>query len=97
MNEAVVFKRRNKIKKDVVITSNVLLCAYKTLSDGAKITYQVIEGYDWEDKETKTSKGYVFPATETLARMRDTAEQTIRRHIKELVEAKLLTRARRRN
>ncbi len=80
-----------------MITSNVLLCAYKHLSDGAKITYQVIDGYDWEDKETKTSKGYAFPATETLAEMRDTSIRSIERHIKELVEVKLLTRVRHRN
>jgi len=79
-----------------VITSNVLLCSYKALTDGAKITYQVIDGYDWEDKESKTSKGYVFPATATLAEMRDTSIRSIERHIKELAEVKLLTRVRQR-
>jgi hypothetical protein len=65
------------------------------LSGEAKITFQVIESFDWEDKETGDSKGVVFPAIKTLAEIRDTSERTIYRHIKDLEEAKLLTRQRR--
>jgi hypothetical protein len=97
MNEALIFKRRNRLKRHFVSTSNVLLYCYENLSDAAKITFQVIDSFDWEDKETDDSKGYVFPAAETIAKLRRTSERTIRRHILELLEAKLLTRIRRRN
>lgn len=93
--EEVIFKRRNRLKKHFVNTSNVLLYGYTTVSDAAKITYQVIDGFDWEDKETGDSKGYVFPATDTLAKIRSTTARTIRRHISELEQAGLLTRKRR--
>lgn len=75
--------------------SKVLLYGYTSLSDGAKITFQVIDGYDWEDKDTGDSKGYVFPAVETLAQIRNTSVRTIQRHMLELIQAKLLTRIRR--
>ncbi len=96
MEEAVIFQRRNRLKKHFVNTSNVLLYGYQTLSDAAKITYQVIDGFDWESKDTGASKGYVFPAVETLAKIRHTTDRTIRRHINELVDVKLLSRQRRR-
>lgn len=97
MNENFVFQRRNRLKKHFVNTSNVLLYCYEALSDAAKITFQVIDGFDWEDHETGESKGYVYPAVETLANIRKTSVRTIQRHILELIEAKLLTRLRRRN
>jgi DNA-binding transcriptional regulator YhcF (GntR family) len=96
MEEALIFQRRNRLKKHFVTTSNVLLYGYVNLSDAAKITYQVIDGFDWESKETGDSKGYAFPAVETLASIRHTTMRTIQRHIQELEAAKLLTRQRRR-
>lgn len=92
-----VFQRRNRLKQHFVNTSKVLLYSYKSLSDGAKITYQLIDGYDWEDKETGDSKGYVYPAVETLAAIRGLSKRTIERHISELESVKLLTRQQRRN
>jgi hypothetical protein len=97
MNDPIIFRRRNRIKNDIVITSKVLLYGYKSLSDGAKLTYQVIDGFDWEDKQTKTSKGLAFPATETLALIRNASVRTIERHLKELEKVNLLNRTRRRN
>src|SRR5215204_2021998 len=97
MNESFIFKRRNRLKKHFVNVSNVLLYGYKALSDAAKITYQVIEGFDWEDKETGDSKGFVFPSIETISDIRNAAKRTIFRHIKELEKVGLLTRVRRRN
>src|ERR1035437_9969717 len=97
MQEEVVFKRRNRLKKHFVNVSNVLLYGYKALSDAAKITYQVIEGFDWEDKETGDSKGFVFPSIEKIAEIRNAAKRTIFRHIQELEKVLLLTRVRRRN
>ena len=82
MAEDIIFKRRNRLKKHFVPTSNVLLYCYRTVSDAAKITYQVIDSFDWESKETGDSKGYVFPATETLATIRNMSERTIQRHIR---------------
>ncbi len=93
--EAIIFQRRNRLKRHFVNTSNVLLYGYKLLSAEAKITYQVIDSFDWEDKETGESKGYVYPAIETLAEIRNTSTRTIHRHIKELEKVKLLTRQRR--
>lgn len=95
MTEDIIFKRRNKLRKHFVNTSNVLLYEYKKLSSEAKITFQVIESFDWEDKETGDSKGYVFPAIVTLADIRGTSERTIYRHIKDLEIVGLLTRQRR--
>ena len=97
MPEEIIFRRRNRIKNDVVITSKVLLYGYAHVSDAAKITYQVIDGFDWEDKATKASKGCAWPASETLANIRKTTVRTIERHIKELEQSQLLTRVRRRN
>lgn len=94
--DAVIFQRRNRLKRHFVNTSNVLLYGYQGVSDAAKITYQVIDGFDWESKETGDSKGYVFPAVETLATIRRTTVRTIQRHLKELEAATLLTRQRRR-
>ena len=51
MKEKIVFKRRNRLKKHFVNTSNVLLYGYQNVSDAAKITFQVIDGFDWENKE----------------------------------------------
>src|SRR5215216_1517554 len=93
--DAVIFQRRNRLKRHFVTTSNVLLYGYPQLSDAAKITYQVIDGFDWESKATGDSKGYVFPAVETLATIRHTTVRTIQRHLKELEAAQLLTRQRR--
>ena len=95
MPEDIIFKRRDKLRKHFVNTSNVLLYEYKTLSGEAKITFQVIESFDWEDKETGDSKGYVFPAITTLADIRGTSARTIYRHIKNLESVHLLTRQRR--
>jgi hypothetical protein len=96
-HEDIIFKRRNRLKKHFVNVSNVLLYCYEFVSDAAKITFQVIDGFDWESKETGDSKGYVFPAVETIAKIRHTSIRTIQRHILELIKAKLLTRIRQRN
>ena len=96
MHEANIFNRHNRLKKHFVPTSHVLLYCYSKVSDAAKITYQVIDSFDWESKETGDSKGYAFPATEKLATIRKMTERTIQRHIRELEHAGLLTRQRRR-
>lgn len=90
-----IFKHRNRLKNHFVNVSKVLLYGYRNLSDGAKITFQVIDGFDWEDKTTGDSKGYVFPAAETIAKIRNTTVRTVQRHIKELETARLITRQRR--
>jgi hypothetical protein len=97
MQEDIIFRRRNRLKKHFVNVSNVLLYCYEFVSDAAKITFQVIDGFDWESKETGERKGYVFPAVEMIAKIRHTSVRTIQRHILELIKAKLLTRIRQRN
>lgn len=89
------FKRRNRLKKHFVNTSLVLLYGYKAVSDSAKITYQVIDSFDWEDKETQTSKGYAFPSVRTIAKIRGVSDRTVQRHLTELVAAELLTKVER--
>jgi hypothetical protein len=95
MSEDFIFKHRDRLKNHFVNVSKVLLYGYGGLSDGAKITFQVIDGFDWEDKVTGDSKGYVFPAAETIAKIRNTTVRTIQRHIKELEMVRLITRQRR--
>src|SRR3954463_4086390 len=97
MQENIIFRRRNRLKKHFVNVSNVLLYCYEFVSDAAKITFQVIDGFDWESKETRESKGYVFPAVEMIAKIRHTSVRSVQRHILELIKAKLLTRIRQRN
>ena len=105
MPEEFQFKRRNRLKRHYVNTSNVLLYGYQEvayeergsnktfrLSDAAKITYQVIDGFDWEDKETKDSKGFVYPSIDTLVKIRGLSRRTIFEHINQLEKAKLLFR-----
>lgn len=97
VEENYIFQRRNPIRNHFVNTPKVLLHGYKHLSDNAKITYQVIDGYDWEDKDTGDSKGYAFPATDTLAQIRGVSKRTIERHLAELEQVGLITRQQRRN
>ena len=87
----VTFRRRNRLKKHFVITSNVLLFGYSHISDSAKITYQVIDSFDWQDGQG-LRKGYAYPSVPHLASIRGVADRTIQRHIEELVEAGLLTK-----
>ncbi|MCH7697624.1 MAG: helix-turn-helix domain-containing protein [Chloroflexi bacterium] len=87
----VTFRRRNRLKKHFVITSNVLLFGYSHVSDSAKVTYQVIDSFDWQDGQG-LRKGFAYPSVETLASIRSVTDRTIQRHIEELVETALLTK-----
>ena len=87
----VTFRRRNRLKKHFVITSNVLLFGYPHVSDSAKITYQVIDSFDWQDGQG-LRKGYAYPSVPHLADIRGVADRTIQRHIEELIEVRLLTK-----
>lgn len=69
--------------------SNVVLTQYHQLSDGAKLTYFVLESYDWPDEHGK-SKGKCWPAIDTLAQARGKSYDTIMRHLKELEKAALI-------
>ncbi len=90
----VTFRRRNRLKKHFVITPNVLLFGYPNVSDSAKITYQVIDSFDWQDGQG-LRKGYAYPSVDTLAAIRSVADRTIQRHIDDLIAAGLLTKAER--
>jgi len=89
--EDVTFRRRNKLKKRFVITDKVLLYGYPGLSDGAKLTYLVLDGFDWED-EAGLRKGFAFPSKARLAEIRGLDERTVQRHVQELEEAGLVSR-----
>ena len=69
--------------------SNIVLLGYQQLSDGAKLTYMVLESYDWPD-ETGFSKGKCWPTIESLATTRGKSYDTITRHLKELETANLI-------
>jgi DNA-binding transcriptional regulator YhcF (GntR family) len=87
----VTFRRRNRLRKHFVITSNVLLFGYSHVSDSAKITYQVIDSFDWQDGQG-LRKGFAYPSVAHLAAIRSVADRTIQRHIEELITAGLLTK-----
>jgi hypothetical protein len=97
MSGDVIFKKRIRAKDQYINTSLVLLYCYPDLSDAAKVTYQIIDSFDWESKGTGESKGYVFPSIDKLAQIRGTSKRTIFLHIQQLEKAQLLTRERRRN
>src|SRR3990172_6616402 len=87
----VTFRRRNRLKNHFVITSNVILFGYMHVSDSAKLTYQVIDSFDWQDGQG-LRKGFAYPSVQTLAAIRSVADRTIQRHIEELVDAGLLSK-----
>jgi len=89
--ENVTFRRRNRLKKHFVITSNVLLFGYPHVSDSAKLTYQVIDSFDWQDGQG-LRKGFAYPSVEHLATIRSVTDRTVQRHIDELMAASLLTK-----
>ncbi len=84
-------RRRNKLRHHFTTTSNVLLFGYPKLSDGAKVTYQVIDSFDWADS-VGLRKGFAYPSLGRLAKIRGLDERTIRRHLVELERARLITR-----
>jgi hypothetical protein len=84
-------RHRNRLRHHYTLTSNVLLFGYRTLSDGAKVTYQVVDSYDWTDADG-TRKGYAYPSLKTLGKVRGVDKKTIQRHLAELERVGLLTR-----
>ena len=86
----IAFKRRQRRQDHYHHLDKTIIFAYPNLSDGAKLTYIVLDSYDWEDSEGK-SKGCVFPYQSTLAKIRGISTRTIRRHLEELVNVGLLT------
>jgi DNA-binding transcriptional ArsR family regulator len=84
-------QRRNRMRSHYTITSNVILFGYPKLSDAAKITYQVIDSFDWPD-DSGTSKGFAYPSLRLLSRIRGVDRRSIRRHLAELEAAGLIMR-----
>jgi DNA-binding MarR family transcriptional regulator len=82
-------KTRVRLTAHSTNISNVVLFQYKELSDGAKLTYIILESYDWSDGNGM-SKGRCWPSIETLAEARGKSYDTILRHLKELEKAKLI-------
>lgn len=85
-----VIRRRNKLRRHSTVVSNVILRGYHHVSDHAKLTYLVIDSYDWPD-EDGLSKGNAWPSISTIAAERGKSYVSIWRDIKELVAAGLLT------
>lgn len=89
--EDLQLRHRNRLRHHYTMTSNVLLFGYKKLSDGAKLTYQVVDSFDWED-DGGVRKGYAYPSIARVASARGVNERTIQRHLAELEDAALLER-----
>lgn len=85
-----IFQRRQRRKDHFHTLDKTLVFAYPNLSDGAKLTYIVLDAYDWPDS-TGESKGYVFPYQSTLAKVRGCTVRTIQRHLDELMISGLIT------
>lgn len=84
-------RHRNVLRHHYTRTSNVLLFGYRGVSDGAKMTYQVIDAFDWANADG-LRKGFAHPTLAHLARIRATSTRTVRRHLEELEGTGLLTR-----
>jgi len=84
-------RRRNLLRHHYTLTSNVLLFGYKNLSDAAKLTYQVIDSFDWADS-AGLRKGFAHPSLGRLAAIRGVDKRSIRRHLAQLEDAGLITR-----
>lgn len=91
MSEQPIARRRNRLTHHYTITSNVLIFGYRELDDGAKLTYQAIDSFDWPD-QVGERKGYAYPSVPTLAKLRGISERTIQRHVDALEAAGLLKR-----
>ena len=64
-----------------LIPSGVMM--NEVLSDASKITYALILGLS-------NQYGYCFATNQALAEMRNTSESSIKRHIKELLDTKVI-------
>ena len=84
-------RRRNRLRHHYTITSNVLLFGYKHVPEAAKLTYQVIDSFDWSDA-AGLRKGFAYPSLRRLAEIRGVEERTIRRHLGQLEQANLISR-----
>lgn len=85
-----IFQRRQRRKDHYHQLDKTLLFAYPDLSDGARLTYMVLDAYDWPDA-TGSSKGYVFPYQSTLSKVRRVSVRTIQNHLRELIDSGLIT------
>src|SRR4051812_7785703 len=86
---AAATSRRVRLTSHSTTVSNAVLLGYANLSDGAKLTYMVLESYDWPDKDGY-SKGKCWPSIETIAAARGKSYDTVARHLKELESAGLI-------
>ena len=59
--------RRARLTAHSTAISNVVLLGYAHLSDGARLTYMVLESYDWPDKDG-FSKGRCWPSIASMWR-----------------------------
>ena len=81
--EGFTLRRRNRLRTHYTLTSNVLLFGYRRLSDGAKLTYQAIDSFDWSDA-AGLRKGFAHPSLARLATIRGVEKRSIRRHLADL-------------
>jgi DNA-binding transcriptional ArsR family regulator len=89
--ENLIIRRRNRLRHHYTVTSNVLLFGYSGLSDGARLTYQVVDSFDWSDA-AGLRKGFAHPSLGRLAKIRGVEKRSVRRHLAELEGVGLITR-----
>jgi DNA-binding transcriptional ArsR family regulator len=81
--------RRDRFTAHSTAIPNAVLRGYSKLSDGAKLTYLVLESYDWPDKDGY-SKGKCWPSIEPIPAARGKSYDTVSRHLTELETAGLI-------
>jgi hypothetical protein len=89
--ENLIIRHRNRLRHHYTVTSNVFLYGYRGLSDGAKVTYLVVDSFDWSDA-AGLRKGFAHPSLGRLAKIRAVEKRSIRRHLAELEGVELITR-----
>ncbi|MBK9944479.1 MAG: helix-turn-helix domain-containing protein [Kouleothrix sp.] len=81
---------RPRLEKYYVQVPQVLLREFADLSDGAKLTYQVLLSFDYVETSSDEHKGIVYPSIDTLMALRRKGKSTIYSHLAELEEHGLI-------
>jgi len=77
---------RPRLERHYVQVPQILLREFADLSDGAKLTYQVLLSFDYVETHSDEHKGIVYPSIETLMALRRKSRSTIYSHLAELEE-----------
>ena len=87
--ENTTVRRRSVLRHHYTRTSHALIFGYRGVSDGAKLTYQAIDAFDWTDADG-LRKGFAHPSIGLLATLRGASDRTIQRHLKQFFKLEIL-------